>query len=89
MDSRLRRKSSYDKQYRVELIELIQGLRSNAGRNQPDCKELISIIMNDHACYTNMLLKYCRDLLRRLGSPSIHHSFRETNTLADALARER
>ncbi|KAH0687200.1 hypothetical protein KY284_017753 [Solanum tuberosum] len=52
-----------------------------------DCQELISIIINDHPSYSNMFLD-CKDLLRRLGSPPIQHSFRETNRVADALARE-
>ncbi|KAG5629777.1 hypothetical protein H5410_001494 [Solanum commersonii] len=36
-----------------------------------------------------LLRKYFRkDILRRLGNPSIHHNFKETNQVADALARE-
>ncbi|KAH0683486.1 hypothetical protein KY290_022104 [Solanum tuberosum] len=78
---------------RAELTALIQGLKLALSRGlmpleiNTDCKELMNIIINDHPSYSNMLLD-CRDLLRRLGSPQIHHSFRETNRVADALARE-
>lgn len=43
-----------------------------------DCKKLIDIISLDHPSYTSMVFD-CSELLRKLGSPLIQYSNRETN----------
>ncbi|KAH0705371.1 hypothetical protein KY290_010065 [Solanum tuberosum] len=78
---------------KAELIALLQGLQIALERGlvplevNVDCKEIKTLIQGEHPTYEN-ILSDCRDLLHRLGNPLIHHTFRETNQVADALAKE-
>ncbi|KAH0665960.1 hypothetical protein KY285_027166 [Solanum tuberosum] len=78
---------------KAELIALLQGIRIALERGlvplevNVDCKEIITLIQGEHPTYEN-ILSDCRDLLQSLGNPQIHHDFRETNQVADALAKE-
>ncbi|WMV51784.1 hypothetical protein MTR67_045169 [Solanum verrucosum] len=78
---------------KAELIALMQGLKIALARGllplevNVDCRELIDFIENDHPSYTNMLSD-CRDRLTHLGSPPVHHTFREANRVVDALAKK-
>ncbi|WMV51750.1 hypothetical protein MTR67_045135 [Solanum verrucosum] len=78
---------------KAELIAFLQGLRIALERGlvplevNVDCKEIKTLIRGEHPTYGNILFD-CRDLLHRLGNPPVHHIFRETNQVADALAKE-
>ncbi|WMV51752.1 hypothetical protein MTR67_045137 [Solanum verrucosum] len=78
---------------KAELIALLQGLRIALERGlvpldvNVDCKEIKTLIRGEHPTYENIIFD-CRDLLHRLGNSPVHHVFRETNQVADALANE-
>lgn len=81
---------------KAELLALLQGLKLALERKlvpleiNIDSKEIISFINKNHPPYENILCD-CRELLRRLGNPPpppTLHSFRESNQVADALAKE-
>ncbi|KAH0738190.1 hypothetical protein KY290_036895 [Solanum tuberosum] len=70
---------------KAELTALLQGLELALDKGlmpleiSLDCKEILTVITDDHPAYSN-ILNDCRELLRQLGNPPpIHHDFRETN----------
>lgn len=77
-----------------ELLALIQVLKLAVTRNltpieiNVDCQDLISLIFNNISSKYNNMLIDCRDLLHQLWNPPIEHSYRETNSVADAQAKE-
>lgn len=48
---------------------------------------LLALITKSHPNYNNIILD-CRDLFQQLENPPITHSYRETNRVADQLAKE-
>lgn len=78
---------------KAKLLALIQGLQIAKSDQlvhleiNVDYKKLIDISKNNHPLYSNMIFDY-RVLLNQLGNPPVLHSYRETNRVTDALAKE-
>lgn len=78
---------------KAELMALLQGRKLAWKKNlspleiSTDCKDILGLLANDHPIYTN-ILSDCRELMQKLGNPQSFHIFKETNQVADALARE-
>lgn len=94
MDNGIHRQYFESDIIKAELLALIQGLKIAFSRNlkpleiNVDCQVIISLIYeNIDSKYTNVLVD-CRNLFHQIGSPPISHSYRKTNSIADALARE-
>lgn len=77
----------------TEISALVKGLRVAKLHNLTpieisiDCKEVISYLKVDHPSYSN-ILSDCRDLIKQMGMPPVHHSYQEENKVADILAKE-
>lgn len=76
----------------MELFSLIEGLEITEKNNllplkiNIDSKEIIQMLKKGNLHY-NALLDDCRLKLRRLGSPSITHCFRERKKVVDAITK--
>lgn len=77
----------------MELLALLKGLQLALSHNllplevETDPIEVIHLLHNDNLVYSH-LLNDCRYVLHQLGNPSIKHTYREENMVADRLAKQ-
>lgn len=75
----------------IEIMALLRGLqlallhKLTPLKINIDCAEVISMLQSHTTIYSR-IINDCRYLIHHLGDPSVIHTYREKNTVADQLA---